>query len=171
MHIVGNTSLLPIIGLIYIISLKAVKASICRNLTDTRFITYTETAYSTQQLYPLVELSCEVGRGTCTVPRSEHTYIIERTLSIPVSTEDEDAIFELARIIYWTQRAPQNRSQWDQEWIDQRRVIDTRTNNWNDTFFTVWEGLDYTLSVCFCPFLSPVFFGCFTYSLCCAVFK
>jgi hypothetical protein len=127
-------------------------ASTCRNLTNTRFGSDGPYGFSNYDSYPLERVNCpsEPRNGTCNVPRGTYNLTIERKLNFTASPEDEDAIFELARVSYWSRNLANNRSLWDEEWNDKQRFVDTRENNpedYSDIFFETKAGLNYTLFV------------------------
>lgn len=127
-------------------------ASTCRNLTNSRFGTDTPYGFSNTNIYPLETISCpnEPANRTCALPRGTYNLTIERTLNFTASPEDEDAIFELARVSYWSRTLANNRSLWDEEWNDKPRFLDTRENSpddFSDFFFETRAGLNYTVYV------------------------
>lgn len=83
--------------------------------------------------------------------------LVPRLINVSVSAEDEDAIFERARIGYWENGSQRdNESAWDDAWIQRVRRVDTRENGRDsagDIFFETSAAYNYTLYVsAFVPF-------------------
>lgn len=135
-------------------------ASTCRNLTNVRWGSDTPNSFATTNIVPLEHVNCPPNVTvpysavpSCTVPRNVYNITVPRLINIAVSPEDEDAIFERARITYWESGSQRdNMSIWDEEWVAVPRIVDTRENGregGSDFFFETSAAYDYTLYVSF----------------------
>jgi len=128
-----------------------ISASICRNFTNTYFSTESNRQFSTVNSYILDRIECPRndtrGAPGCPVPRVVHNITATRFINTTVSSEDEDAIFELARVGYWSRNLANNESLWDKAWDDKQRSVDLRSREWSASVLEARPGWNYTLSV------------------------
>lgn len=65
-----------------------------------------------------------------------------------MSSEDEDAIFEIARVGYWSRNLADREDLWDKSWDDKERTVDLRSSKWSDNLLAARAGYNWTLYVC-----------------------